>query len=61
MKSYVLTVFEKSGKKLLDETFTASNDEEAKRVGTARLTEEGYNDHNYRCASSDARLVLFQS
>lgn len=59
MKEYVLTVFEKTGKTLLDETFTAKNDEEAKEIGLARLAEEGYEHHTHRCVSPDARLILF--
>lgn len=33
MRTYNLTVFEKDGKKILDDTFTAANDEEAKIIG----------------------------
>ncbi|WP_174616199.1 YhzD family protein [Virgibacillus ihumii] len=59
MKTYNLTVFDKSGEKLMDESFEAANNEEAKKVGTARLEEEGYNEHTHRCVSPEAKLVLF--
>ena len=61
MKTYVLTVFDKKGEKLLDEHFDAQDDNEAKSLGTKRLEEEGYSDHPHRCAASDARLILFKS
>lgn len=59
MKNYVLTVFSKSGEKLLDESFTAENDEEAKSKGKARLEEEGYSETTHRLVTEDARLLLF--
>lgn len=59
MRTYVLTVFDKSGDKLLDESFTAENDNEAKNVGNARLADEGYSEHTHRCVSPEAKLVLF--
>lgn len=61
MANYVLTVFEKSGKLLLDESFEAQNDEQAKEIGMKRIEEEGYEDHAYRCVAPNARLVLFHS
>lgn len=59
MKSYVLTVFSKKGEKLLDEQFTAENDEKAKEIGKKRLEEEQYSEYTHRCVSPDARLLLF--
>ncbi|MFZ3577324.1 YhzD family protein [Virgibacillus sp. DJP39] len=59
MRTYALTVFKQTGEKLLDETFTAENDEEAKKVGSARLKDEGYSDHTHRCVSPEAKLLLF--
>ncbi len=56
---YALTVYAKDGENLLDETFAADNDEEAKSLGQKRLDEEGYTEHTHRCVSPDARLVLF--
>ncbi|SDQ85887.1 YhzD-like protein [Virgibacillus subterraneus] len=59
MRTYVLTVFDKSGEKLLDESFEAPSNDEAKKIGAARLDEEGYSEHTHRCVSPDAKLVLF--
>jgi len=59
MKTYTLTVFEKNGETLLDETFEANNDEEAKVVGLNKLVEKGYEDKTHRCVSPEAKLVLF--
>ena len=59
MRNYALTVFDPRGEKLLDESFTAANDVEAKEVGQARLDKEGYSEHTHRCVSPEAKLVLF--
>lgn len=59
MKTYNLTVFEKNGEKLLDETFEAADNEGAKEAGKARLEAEGYSEHTHRCVTSDGKLVLF--
>ena len=59
MRTYVLTVFAKDGEKLLDESLSAENDTEAKKVGQARLDEKGYSEHTHRCVSPEAKLVLF--
>lgn len=59
MKTYVLTVFEKSGEKLLDETFRANDDNEAKDIGEKRLKEENYESHTSRVTSPAGQLVLF--
>lgn len=59
MHTYTLTVFSKKGEKLLDETLEASDNNEAKVTGNARLSEAGYSDHTHRCVSSDGKLVLF--
>ena len=40
MRTYTLTVFEKNGGKVVDETFTATNDEEAKITVSSRLEKE---------------------
>lgn len=60
MKNYVLTVFTKSGEKLLDESFTAENDDEAKLKGRKRLEKEGYLEETHRLVTEDARLLLFE-
>ncbi|MDY0407805.1 YhzD family protein [Virgibacillus soli] len=59
MKKYVLTVFDKTGEKLLEETFEAKNDADAKTMGQAKLKEHQYEEHTHRCVSPDAKLVLF--
>lgn len=58
-KVYKLTVFEPSGEKLLDEAFTADNNEQAKELGTQILKEKNYLDHTHRCSSPMGSLVLF--
>ncbi|MBM7601707.1 hypothetical protein JOC34_004135 [Virgibacillus halotolerans] len=59
MKTFALTVFSPSGEKLLDESFEAENNEEAKKIGQTRLDDEGYSEHTHRCVSPEAKLVLF--
>lgn len=61
MKTYVLTVYEKDGKKLLDEKFEAKNDLAAKEIGQEKLEKEGYNEQTHRLVSPDAKLLLFHS
>lgn len=56
---YVLTVFEKSGEKLLDEVIDATNDQEAKAKAKSILDDKGYTAYTHRFVSPDARLVLF--
>ncbi|HEY9577109.1 MAG TPA: YhzD family protein, partial [Pseudobacillus sp.] len=45
---YKLTVFEKNGEKLLDESFEARNDEEAKERGQQLLQQYAYEEHTRR-------------
>ena len=59
MRTYVITVFDYTGEKLLDEAFKAYTDEEAKEISSARLEAKGYSTHTHRCVSEDAKLVLF--
>lgn len=59
MGKYTLTVFEKTGETLLDESFEAKNDEEAKKIAKEKLAEKTYEEKTHRCVSADARLVLF--
>lgn len=59
MRTYTLTVFSQSGEKLLDETFTAESDEEAKKTGQARLEDQGYSEYTHRCVTPEAKLILF--
>ena len=59
MRNYFLTVFAPDGEKLLDETFTAENNDEAKKIGEGKLAEHNYQEHTHRCVSPEAKLVLF--
>ncbi|RKQ31263.1 YhzD family protein [Oceanobacillus halophilus] len=59
MKNYIITVFDKTGEKLLDETFQAKDNNEAKTLGQQLLDEKGYSEHTHRCVSPEAKLVLF--
>ncbi|SFD36553.1 YhzD-like protein [Lentibacillus persicus] len=59
MKTYFLTVFDQTGERLLNESFEASDNEEAKKIGQTRLGEEGYSEYTHRCVSPNAKLVLF--
>src|SRR5690606_13547730 len=56
---YVLTVFDKSGEKLVDETFEATTEKEAKEIGETRLKELNYLQTTHRCTSSTGKLILF--
>ncbi|MBA9025279.1 YhzD family protein [Peribacillus huizhouensis] len=56
---YKLTVFESSGEKLLDEAFTAENDDMAKEIGQRLLIEKNYEQKTHRCTSSAGKLLLF--
>ncbi|MFX3624154.1 MAG: YhzD family protein [Ectobacillus sp.] len=60
MGMYTLTAFEKDGTKLLDETFEAANEAEAKQKGEQLLREKNLYEHTHRCTSSSGKLVLFQ-
>lgn len=59
MRTYTLTVFDKTGETLLDESFTADTDEEAKKVGEEKLVARGFHEHTHRCVSPEAKLILF--
>jgi len=59
VRTYTLTVFEKDGNKLLDETFEAGSDEEAKTAGKQILEAKEYSEHTHRCVSPEAKLLLF--
>ncbi|WP_028781947.1 YhzD family protein [Thalassobacillus devorans] len=59
MKAYALTVFAKDGEKLLDESFEAADDNDAKQIGQNKLQEHGYEEHTHRCVAPEGHLVLF--
>ena len=57
--TYTLTVFDRKGKVLLNESFEANNPERAKQLGYKMLEEQGYEHHTHRCVSADGQLLLF--
>ncbi|WP_181349250.1 YhzD family protein [Thalassobacillus sp. CUG 92003] len=59
MKTYFLTVFEQDGTNILDDTFEADTDDQAKKIGQAKLAEHGYEDQTHRCVAPEGHLVLF--
>ncbi|MET1029457.1 YhzD family protein [Domibacillus tundrae] len=59
MKTYTLTIFEKNGEKLLDQSFEALSDEEAKSRGSQLLQEHGSEEKTHRCTSPEGKLLLF--
>lgn len=61
MRTYKLTAFEQTGKMILDETFTAETDDQAKEQGQQLLNEKGLADQTHRLASPAGKLLLFHS
>jgi hypothetical protein len=59
MQTYIVTVFDKTGEKLLDEAFEAKNDTEAKVMGEKILKEKQFANHTSRVTSPKGKLVLF--
>lgn len=59
MKSYYITVFGKKGKLLVEKSFEAATDDEAKNEAFNFLTHKGYDQQTHRCVSEDAKLLLF--
>ncbi|TAA70564.1 YhzD family protein [Planococcus salinarum] len=59
MRTYKLTAFEKTGKMIADETFTAETDEQAKERGQEILKEKDLEDKTHRLASPAGKLLLF--
>lgn len=59
MMTYTLTAYEKTGEKLLEETFQAASEAEAKEIGTVKLTEKQLLHVTHRCTSALGKLVLF--
>lgn len=58
MKEYFLTVFSPSGEQLLNEAFTAANDEEAKETAAKKLAEGNYEEATHRLTSA-GKLLMF--
>ncbi|MGM8214753.1 YhzD family protein [Bacillaceae bacterium W0354] len=61
MKTYFLTVYNKTGENLLDESFEAKDDEEAKNLGMKKLEENGHVETTHRLVSPNGKLLLFHS
>jgi hypothetical protein len=61
MKTYKLTAFENDGEKILDESFQAGSDDEAKEIGGRLLSEKGLGDKTHRCTSPLGKLILFHA
>ncbi|MFD1206743.1 MULTISPECIES: YhzD family protein [Sporosarcina] len=59
MRTYKLTAYEKTGKMITEETFTAASDEEAKEKGAAILEEQNLSEQTHRLASPAGKLLLF--
>lgn len=59
METYKLTAFEQTGEKLIDESFQASNDDEAKEIGARMLEEKNLSEKTHRCTSPRGKLILF--
>ncbi|GGE44394.1 hypothetical protein GCM10011391_23970 [Pullulanibacillus camelliae] len=59
MPSYTLTVFEKDGQKLLEETFEAADDSAAREQGEARINTLDYSHLPSRVVSPIGKLVHF--
>lgn len=60
MGRYVLTAFSKDGKKLLEESFEAMTEAEARKRSEEILQQSGVT-HTYRCTSSSGKLILFHA
>ncbi|WP_347552380.1 YhzD family protein [Pseudalkalibacillus hwajinpoensis] len=60
MEKYIITAFEKNGTNVLDETFEAQDDKDAKKIGQELLKEKGLEKHSARVVSSQGKLIVFQ-
>lgn len=61
MKTYKLTVFEPNGEKVIDESFEAKDDIEAKQLGEKLLEEKNALEKTHRCTSPSGKLILFHA
>lgn len=59
VRTYKLTAYEKTGKMIADETFTAETDETAKVIGQSLLEKQSLVDQTHRLASPAGKLLLF--
>ncbi|TKD68676.1 YhzD family protein [Pseudalkalibacillus hwajinpoensis] len=60
MEKYIITAFEKNGTNVLDESFEAQDDKEAKKVGEELLKQKGLEKNSARVVSSQGKLILFK-
>jgi hypothetical protein len=61
MQLYKLTAFEQNGEKIIEQSFEAANDQEAKEIGEKLLKEKDAYEKTHRCISPVGKLVLFKS
>lgn len=59
MRTYKLTAFEKTGKVMVEETFTAETDQAAKVIGEEMIDEQNLAEQTHRLASPAGKLLLF--
>ncbi|PYZ98860.1 hypothetical protein CR205_09905 [Alteribacter lacisalsi] len=59
MAKYFLTAYDKKGNHLLNESFEAKDDKEAKETGEKRLLDEGLSKNPTRVVRESGGLVLF--
>lgn len=60
MGVYTVTAFSQDGTKLLEKSFEAMTEREAKQRGEDILQQNGITS-TYRCTSSSGKLILFHS
>lgn len=61
LKTYMLTAFDPLGKRLLNESFEAAHDHEAKAYGERLLSEKELLETTHRCTSPLGELLLFHA
>lgn len=61
MKKFFLTVYDKTGKHLVNDVFEANDESAAKEEGKKRLAEQNYTEHTNRLVNSSGRLLLFHA
>lgn len=60
MRTYKLTAFEANGEKVLDESFEATDDIQAKEKGETLLNEKNASEKTHRCVSPEGKLLIFK-
>ncbi|WP_088007783.1 YhzD family protein [Indiicoccus explosivorum] len=61
MRTYKATSFDRTGKLIFDETFTAPDDSEAQEIGRKMFEENDLLHQTHRLASPEGKLLLFHS